>query len=146
MLRGMLLTIISLGCLGCYTFAPAEPGTLEQGTEIRTVLSPPSSVDLPELTARSVVRVDGEVVTFDEGQAVFSAFSLTSESGNRQPAGGATVRIPRDRIQEVQLKRFDYVRTSGMLAGALVISQLLFDAVFESGGGTEGGGGGGVAQ
>lgn len=142
---GRRITLVALCVLsaGCYTFTPVTGTDLPRGTPVRARLAPPQPVELREITVRSVVEMDAEVVSLEPDEAVFSAFWVVTDTGFERDGGAATVYLDPSTIQELSERRFDYVRTGSLIGLGIAGAYLLFDAVFDPGSGSEGGGGGG---
>lgn len=142
---GRRIAMVALCVLlsGCYTFTPVTGTEVAQGTPVRARLAPPQEVELRDISVRSVVELDGEVVSMNRDEAVLSAFWVVTEAGFERTGQSATVYLDPDNIQQLQERRFDYWRTGGLIGAGIAGAFFLFDAVFDSGSGTEGGGGGG---
>ena len=137
-----LLTILTLAgsIAGCFTYV-AAPEMPAKGTPVRAHLNRPVPVELPNVTARDIVEVQGEFVTADPDQLVLSAFSIESNSDFRYRTEGATVHLPRDAIGLLEERRVSPQRTAlatVALLGAGYLIQLGLRSAF---GGGEGDGG-----
>lgn len=143
MSRRIALAVLCVLMTGCYTFTPLADRDPARGTPVRARLAPPQEVELRDISVRSVVELDGEVVSVSPDEAVLSAFWVITEAGFERPGQSATVYLDRSNIEQLHERRFDYWRTGGLLAAGVAGAFFLFDAVFEPGSGGEGGGGGG---
>lgn len=141
--RRIAIVVLCVLLGGCYTFTPVTGTDVAQGTPVRARLGPPQEVELRDITVRSVVELDGEVVSVDDDETVLSAFWIVTEAGFERTGQGATVYLDPDDIQQLQERRFDYWRTGGLIGVGIAGAYFLFDAVFDPGSGGEGGGGGG---
>lgn len=141
-MRGFVVLLWLTGSTtGCFHYVPAAD-VPTQGTAVRVQLDPPVRVDLPDLTANDIVRVQGEMVGADTDRLILSAFSLHSAAEREHIGGGATVYLPRESLGLLEVRRLSVGRTalaSVAVAGAGFLVGLAIDAA--AGGGGEGGGG-----
>jgi len=125
---------------GCFHYVPATEMP-SRGTPIRVRMDTPVRVDLPDLTANDIVRVQGEMVSADPNRLILSAFSLHSAADREHMGGGATIYLPRESLAHMEVRRLSVGRTalaSVAIAAAAYLVGLGIDA---AGGGGEGNGG-----
>jgi hypothetical protein len=135
---GLVLACSVVGS-GCFHYVPlSEPPT--QGMPVRAHLEPPVEVDLTHVTARSVVRVQGEVVASHPDQLVLSAFHIWGDNGLDWYADGETVRLPASSVALLELKRLSGRRTVLAAVGLVAASYLVQATLRAAVGGGEGGG------
>lgn len=140
-----LLLLAAFATGGCYGYRPAE-GPFPQGTPVRIGVEPGRDVPLRSLTARDVVRVEGEVARWpsaDAGPLSLSASWVESATGYGLPGEGWTVEVPLAAVRSVQVKEISWLRTAVLGITALTIGVVAFDAFELGGGGGSGDGPGG---
>jgi hypothetical protein len=111
----------------------------DQGKEVRAYLDVPGQFELQEITVNNVVRVDGEVIEFDDGQLWLSGFWFVSASGLEHKGVGETVAMNLNSLGSLERKRFSIAKSVG-LAGAFALISILLQTSGSLGGGSEGGG------
>jgi hypothetical protein len=136
-----LLVFLLVVQTGCYSYRNATGLSLGQGTAVRAYLNTPTDFRLTDISVNNTTVVDGEIVRQATDTLIISVFSLRSQTGFSVPAVGETLKIPTERIAQVDRKRLDPVRT-GLLAGAAAAASVLLFAVLDVGGFGGGGGGG----
>jgi hypothetical protein len=121
-----MLAWTAVSSMGCYRYVPLDSGAppLELGDELRAHLSTPSRVQLEQLAAENVIRVDGEFINSDDDRLVVSAFWLKAGTGLEFKGVGETVALPRTSIAVVEKKKFSAVATAAATAVAVVIGVL----------------------
>jgi hypothetical protein len=130
-MRGLLFVSLLLLC-GCYKWVPLEGPTesLERGAELRTYFIEEQSIDLYDVTAHNITAMDVEFVRQEDSELVFSAFYLDSRARDAGYLGnGWTVRVPVESVSHIEIKEFDFLRTGGILALAVVVSYFGWDAI-----------------
>ena len=137
---------MALGCAlsgsGCYHYVPESSPDHARGTPLRVHVDPPASFELPDLTVRNIVRVDGEFVTRTPDALVLSAMWLDGAGGQEYAGQGWTVRVDDGALAGVEVKRLSWLRTGMVILGAAAGSYFGFDAIRGSSGGSGQGGGG----
>jgi len=131
---------------GCYKYVPLEgpPGSVERGTELRTVFSEARSVDLVDVTAHNIIAMDAEFIRQEDSELLVSAFYLDSSTRDAGYLGnGWTVRVPVESISEIQVKKFDWFRSIGIVALAGAVSLFGWEAISGGETGDDVGSGGG---
>jgi hypothetical protein len=136
------LVLLSFLFSACYSYVPVETVPQRRGTGVRVGLTVPQDIRLIEVTANDIATVDGELVAVDSSIVVLSAMRVESLTGYESLAGGATVRIPREHIAELQEKRFSVLRSAGLVGLALLFTAGLGE-VLGAGGDDRGGDTGG---
>jgi hypothetical protein len=136
-MRGLLFVSLLFLC-GCFKYVPLEGPTnnINRGTELRAYLSGEMSVDLNDVTAHNIISMDVEFVRQEESELLFSAFYLDSSSRDSGYLGnGWTVRVPVENVSRIDVRKFDFWRTTGLIALAVVGSYFGWDAIAGSGDG-----------
>ena len=131
--------LVAYFCSACFTYVPAASAPTATGQSVRVYLSQPQTVDLEEVSAGNITRVDGEIASAENGELVVSAWGLYSGSGAEYDAQGRSVRLPREAIERVERKEFSWLQSAGLVA--LGVAAGLIFAVAEdqfSGGGGPG--------
>jgi hypothetical protein len=126
---------------GCHRYVPVEADGVrpETGQRVRAYLKEPDRVRLTHITAENVIQVNGELVEWDNGRVVISAFWLKASTGIEHRAVGETVALQESSLRAVEEKQIS-VALSAALAAAAVAGVLLIGAAFGSlSGGGEGG-------
>jgi hypothetical protein len=127
---GVLLAVAP-AATGCYSFVPvgaAEPRP-EVGHQVRAYLNQPDRVRLQHVTAENVVQVNGELVEWDNGRLLLSAFWVKSASGFEYNALGETVSLRDNDLERVEAKTINIPVTVGVTAVA-VAGAILLGAAF----------------
>ncbi len=130
-MRGVLFASLVL-LSGCFKYVPVTGGydQIEQGSELRADFIEGESFDLSDLTVHNIVGMDAEFVRQDNSDLIFSAFWLDSSVRDVGfPGDGWSVRIPISNISQVELKKIDWWRSTGIVAGFLIASYFGWDAV-----------------
>lgn len=129
---GMVLVLA-----GCYSYAPVSgPRSLDRGDAVRIHLADQLDVQLAEVTANDVVRLDGEVIGWRNDSLAMSAFLLVSETGYEHRSPGETVLVAEDRVAGLERRRIDRLRTGAFTIGLIALSSVT--AVVLGAGGGEG--------
>lgn len=132
--------LLLMALLGCYSYVETGLPTLERGDRVRVYLSEPATFDVGELTANNIVRMDAEVVRWDEEELVLSAWWLTAAAGREFNGNGRTVYVPRGQLDAIERRSVNGLQTGLLVAGSVAGLVALGAAV---GGGIGGGGGDG---
>ncbi len=138
---GVLLAMAP-AATGCYSYVPldaAEPRP-EIGHQVRAYLNQPDRVRLQHVTAENVIQVNGELVEWDNGRLLLSAFWVKSASGFEYNALGETVSLRDNDLNRVETKKINIPVTVGVVAVAVAGAILLGSAFGTFGSGNEGGG------
>lgn len=143
--RATVALVLLGSTTACFHYVPAET-VPSQGTPVRAHLDPPVPVQLRDITANSVVRVTGEVVTSDSEQIILSAFSVEGAGNQHFAGGGSTVSLPRDALQSLEERRLSTGRTALAGVGVAVAGYLIQLGLRAAVGGGDTDGGGGVAK
>lgn len=120
------LVAMAPAAIGCYRYAPVGAGDPhpEPGVQIRTYLNEPDRVRLTHITAENVVQINGELVEWDDGRVVMSAFWLKSSAGIEHKAVGETVVVREGSLGAIEAKQVSVAASAG-LVGAAVVAAIL---------------------
>lgn len=119
--------LIAYFCSACFSYVPAASVPRSMGEPVRVYLSQPQTVELAEVVAGNIVRVDGEIASVDDREVVVSAWSLHGGSGTEYAGEGRTVRVPAEAVERVERKEFSWLQTGGIVALG-VLAGVLFAA------------------
>jgi hypothetical protein len=129
----VVLLAMAPAAAGCYRYAPVETGTHpEPGQQVRAYLSEPDRVRLTHITAENVIQINGELVEWDNGRVVMSAFWLKSSAGVEHRAVGETVVVQEGSIGRMEAKR-PSVAASAALTGAIIVAAIIVGRSFAAG-------------
>ena len=121
---------------GCYRYTPVEADTPrpQPGQQMRVYLNEPDRVRLTHITAENVVQINGELVEWDNGRVVMSAFWLKSSAGIEHRAVGETVVVQQSSVGAMEAKR-PAIAASIALTGALIVAAIIVGRTFSAGSG-----------
>ena len=130
----VVLLAMAPAATGCYRYVPVEADKPrpEPGQQVRAYLNEPDRVRLTHITAENVVQINGELVEWDNGRVVMSAFWLKSSAGVEHKAVGETVVVQQSSIGVMEAKQTS-VAASVALAGALVVAAVIIGRAFADG-------------
>jgi hypothetical protein len=135
-----LLIFLMMTQVGCVAYRPVGGTLLPQGTPGRADLTAPMEVRLSEVAVPNTISVSGEIVTHSPDTLTLSVMSVRSATGLSLPAAGETIRIPSARLQSLERRRLDVLRSVLLTAATAVSATLLFSAFDTDSGGSGGGG------
>lgn len=125
------LILLPLLSLGCYVPKPADLGSIAPGEEFRIVLSDEGRERLSELSTEAGGELSGQLLNL-------TGDSLTITTRLRGPAyapGFGNLRqamsFARSDIDQVTVPQLDRVRTSVIVAGALVVAVTVVAALLD---------------
>ncbi len=103
---------------GCFTYVPAELGTVPLGQEVRVYLTRNADVELPEeaSSARGVLR--GRFMRQEDGRLTIRIPVVPRSQGYYSPEVGQEVRIPTGEILAIQRRELSLARTTLLVGGA----------------------------
>ena len=139
-----------LSTAGCFRYVPVEGGygQVKKGSEVRARFAQDQSFDLSDITVHNIMGMDAEFVRADNSDVVMSAFWL--DSSVREvgfPGDGWSVRVPVSNIASMDVKRVDWLKTTGVVLGFFVASYFGWEAMHGSpGDGDDPGNDGGVIR
>ncbi len=107
---------------GCYSYAPLRQPEPSPATFMRLRLNTPGDYRLTNITMNDVGEIDGELVTMSDSTVVLSATRLVAQSGFEHLGEGATLRVPRNSIGSIDVKRLSPARTALFVAGLIGIA------------------------
>ncbi len=115
--------------LGCYKYVPATIDTTPEGAQVQALLSAEGQISLRERLRVNLRMVDGEFLEARGDTVLLSVRTtvLRDDFGNQSLY--QRVDIPRSHILRIDQRRFDAIRTSGLIAvvaggAALIIVQV----------------------
>lgn len=120
---------------GCFSYVPAGEVPLAPGTAVRTQLTEPTELRVPDNSLGDATEVTGSLLRQDPDTLVLSASSLRSRSGYSIPAEGATISLPVERVARIERRRFDLVRSALLAVAAFGLTFLLSEGASGIGGG-----------
>jgi len=133
---------------GCYRYVPVDAGGPQptRTSDVRVFLAAPLSVPLKGITINRARRVDGEFIAMRGDSVFLSATAVIDAAGIEHPADGETVRIGRDHLDHVELRRPALARTLLAAGGVIAFGTMTSVALADGGGGGRSGSGGGQAK
>jgi hypothetical protein len=138
-ITAIVLLALAPAATGCHRYVPVETGSArpEPGQQVRAHLNAPDRVRLTHVTAEDVVQINGELVEWDDGRVVLSAFWLKSSSGIEHRAVGETVALREDEIQTLEAKQVSVVLSAAVVVGAVAALVLIGRQFTGTGGGED---------
>jgi hypothetical protein len=108
------LAAVAPAAVGCYHYAPlVEPApAIAEGTPVRVHLATPRSFDVSGFTAHDVQRVDGSLLSRDQGEWVIAAQALHATGGNRFDAAAYALTIPASAMAGTEVRQFSWWRSA----------------------------------
>lgn len=132
-LRSVSCTALLFALPACYSYVPVELDALNPGAELRARLSAVEAERLSEMLPVVDRVLEGRVLEGD-GEAVL----LLVPVATRQTGGGLQtlnqrLRLGRDQVVEVELKRLDRWRTGLLVTTGAVVVGVLAARILEGG-------------
>ncbi len=116
--------------LGCYKYVPATIDTTPEGASVQAVLSTEGQIALRERLRVDLRVVDGELLEARGDTVLLSVRTTTLRGDFGNQSLYQRVDIPRSHILRIDLRQFDAIRTSGLIAvvagGAVVMIAQVF--------------------
>ena len=142
------LVLITVASLGCYMPEPVNPASLDQGENLRVLLTPDGLDRLREITPHDTREVTGRLVDLTPDSLTLTARLTVPRSASRAPASVAgapddlrqTLSFARADIQQVAISKLHKGRTAAVVGSALVVVGVLIAEIFDFGGSTTPGG------
>jgi hypothetical protein len=133
---------------GCYKYVPLDAGTPApaRASDVRVFLAAPLAVPLDGITINAARRVDGEFIAMSSDSIFLSAVNVVDAGGTEHIADAETVKIGRDHVDHVELRRPALARTLLAAGGIIVFGTVTSVALTDGGGGGRSGGSGGQAK
>ncbi len=145
-LLGAAAILVSVG--GCYKYVPLGAGAPEpaRASDVRVFLAAPLAVPLDGITINSARRVDGEFIAMTRDSIFVSAFNVVDVGGIQHAADAETVKIGRDHVDHLELRRPALARTLLAAGSVIAFGTMTSVAIADGGGGGRSGGSGGHAK
>jgi hypothetical protein len=137
--RSLLPFGLALALSACFGYAPLQEASPApaRATPIRAYLRVPTSVPLTDATINNVVVVDGEFVSWEDGELTLSATWVQVADGLEHKAVGETVVLDSAQLDRVERRVLSAPRTFG-LVGIGALASVLAGAVLTGGAGGSG--------
>ena len=120
MRRGV--AIVALFCTpGCYTFRPAQPTSITQGSTIRVTVTADEAARQRDRLGRLTEELEGRVLTFGEDSLGLAIRDWVGSPADR-PDFSSYVAVPRASIVEIEEKHLNVGRTVAVAATAAAIA------------------------
>jgi hypothetical protein len=108
---------------GCFSYIPAELGTLPDGAQVRVQLTRQGVATLPEVLDQSGPRVAGTIVWRNDEQLLLRVPTATNILNTTL---GQQVVIPTHDIVRFEARRFNRTRTAIVIGGGLTLAAALY--------------------
>jgi len=126
-------TVLLAALPACYGYAPVEPATLSPGAELRARLSAVEAERLADVLPGVDRLVEGRVLEADGEGFLLLVPVAQRQAGSSLQTLNQRVRLSRDQVIEVELKRVDRLRTGLLIAAGAVATGLLAARILEGG-------------
>ena len=132
-MRKQLAGLVVIGVLvsGCFTYTPMIGTQPVPGQRVALTISDQGRAALVDRVATGVIRLDGTLVSAQNGDYVLAVSDVATISGTSR-WGGERVSINRDHVTGVMQRRFSKGRTAiavggtVLAVGAFIVSRGLF--------------------
>jgi hypothetical protein len=122
--------MLSLLCSGCFTYVPADPGSVAPGEDLRVHLTRQEALPgLANVTGELGQSVDGRLVRGDPDQLVLRVPVGTQPGAILTRTLGQDITIPATRVVQLERRQLSRARTGLALAGGaagLIVALLSF--------------------
>jgi hypothetical protein len=135
-LRLLPLLVMVLG--GCYSYVRIGTRPLAEGNELQLELAPARDVTLQDVTVHGVTGLQGRTLPSDTDSLAVAVSRLWGLEGRSYEATGIGVRIPRNDIAVVRVKRLSPTKSVlATAAGSAAVVAVIFSIrqIVGSGGG-----------
>lgn len=135
-LRLLPLCVLALG--GCYSYVRVGASPVADGSDLQLELAPARDVTLEDVTIRGITGIQGRALASDAESLSVAVSQLWGGEGRSYDATGIGVRIPRNDIAVVRVKRLSPTKSvvAGLAASAAVVAVVLsVQQIVGSGGG-----------
>jgi hypothetical protein len=105
---------------GCFSYVPADMGTVPEGNDVRLYLTRQGVAGLPEIPTQSGPRLTGTLVRKDNDQILLRVPVAVQQDGLMTRTLGQDVRIPASDIVQLERRSFNRARTGFAVAGGAV--------------------------
>ena len=128
------LALVLSACFGYAPLKEASPAPA-RATPIRAYLRTPASIPLTDVTVNNVVVVDGEFVSWQDGELTLSATWVQVADGLEHKAIGETVVLDSAQLDRVERRVISAPRTFGLVGLGALVSVLASTALVGGAGG-----------
>jgi hypothetical protein len=134
--RSVLALVVGMALPGCYSYLPATPQTLVPEAEVRVRPTLEYRAGLRSLLGTEPSTLQGTVVRSDGAELTLEIVTAGIQYGVRAQPLTQRLDIPWVQVIEVEERRLDRARTTGVAAtaGALAIGALVYLIRMEVGG------------
>jgi hypothetical protein len=123
-----------LAIAGCYTYEPVQLSPAPApGTDLRLLITDRGSADLRDYLGPNVEALNGRLLAADTSELNLAVRSVVMFNGSEQFWTGDRVRIPRNAVARVELRRFSATRTGFLTALSVVGAVVLGNALLGGG-------------
>jgi hypothetical protein len=141
-MRGYSALALLLGATltGCYSYLPTTPQALVPATEVRVRPTLEYRAGLRDLLGTEPTTLEGTVVGSGEGEMTIEIVTAGIQYGARARPLTQRIAVPWTQVLEVEEKRLDRARTTGVLAaaGGLAVAAVVYLIRLEAGGTPDG--------
>ncbi|QJR36056.1 hypothetical protein [Gemmatimonas groenlandica] len=109
--------------IGCFSYLPVQSTPPAPAQQIGVVINDRGRVMLGDRVGASVDRIDGKVVSRQDGSLVLDVYRVTDLRGNTATWTGERVSIPEDAILGYRARKVSKVKTL-LLVGVIVLAIL----------------------
>jgi len=134
-----VLAAWSLLLQGCYSSLPLQEGPAPTAQRVVLSLNDQGRAALSQQLGTAVDRIEGEILSENEGGYAVSVFHVSQLNGNSATWNGEHVTVAKSQISGFQLRRLNRTRTALLAAGVTVGVVALFfgRSLLGFGGGTD---------
>lgn len=131
-----LLALLLAGA--CHYYTPASPTSVNQGDQIRALLTAEHFAQVQDALPGEDRRVEGTVVQAEAAVLLIEVPLVTSAQGNRVESYSQRLRVPKEGIADIEVRSLARGRTVAVAsAAAALLGLLAWDQLFSDAGSSD---------